>query len=162
MADGVILTEDAWRRTKASVLHYEGTYRDPVKQQPRRAIIGGSCKPRNEVWILTVLGTPTGGTFDVDLNVLGTTDTLTFNYDDTASEVKTELATHTNLTSSDIDTAGGPFPGSTIAIEFIGDLAKHSIPHPTIDFSSLTGGSGVGVLISRYRPGYPKDGGVAP
>lgn len=162
MADGVIPSEDAWRSVSEATRHYLGTYRNRVQEAERRKILGGGCSGRNEVWQLTIIGSPTGGTFDIDLNVLGTTDTLTFDYDFTAAEVETELETHTNIGSGDVDVTGGAFPNVTINIEFLGDLAKHAIPVPVIDFSSLTGGSGVGVLLARYRPGYPKDGSVAP
>jgi hypothetical protein len=124
--------------------------------------LSNGCSPRNEKWAITIGGTPTGGTFDVDLNVLGTTDTLTFDFDMTAAEVETELETHTNIASGDVDVAGGPFPDADIVIEFIGDLAKHEIPRPLLDFAALTGGSGVSVQLSRWTPGYPKDGSVAP
>lgn len=96
------------------------------------------------------------------LNVLGTSDTLTFNFDDAAADVKTELATHTNITSSDVDVTGGDFPGTTVNIEFIGDLANHEMPPPTLNSASLTGGTGMGVVLGRYQPGRPKDGSVAP
>lgn len=114
------------------------------------------------MWQITILGSPTGGTFDLDLNVLGTTETLTFNWDDTATEVDTELDTHTNIADGDVEVTGGPFPDAAINIEFKGELARHRMPAPTIDFGSLTGGSGVGVLLGRYQPGHPKDGSVAP
>ena len=160
---GIIPNEDAFRRIGDATRFYEQSYRNRVLKGEKRKIIGsGGCKARNEIWKLTIAGSPTGGTFDMDLNVLGTTDTLTFNYDDTSTEVATELATHTNLTSSDVSVTGGPFPDSDITIEFIGDLAKHRMGPPLLDFSAITGGSGVAVLLSRYQPGHPKDGGVAP
>ena len=118
----------------------------------------GGCTAANCKMQLTVFGSPTGGTFDIDLLVDGTTDTLTFNYDDTAAEVKTELATHTNLTTAEIDTTGGDFPDATVEIEFKGDVAESSIPLPLLDWSSLTGGTGVGVIVSYSQIGHPNDG----
>lgn len=119
---------------------------------------GTSCPDRNEIWRLTISGSPTGGSFDIGINVGGTTDILTFNYNFTSAEVKTELATHTNITTSDVSVTGGDFPNASIIIEFIGDLAAKYIDPPTIDFSSLTGGSGRAVALERYQPGYPGDG----
>lgn len=123
---------------------------------------GGGCDSRNEVWQITILGSPTGGTFDLDLNVLGTTETMQFNWDDTNTEVDTELDTHSEIANGDVSVTGGPFPDATINIEFTGDLANHRMPVPIIDFGSLTGGSGVGVILARYQPGHPTDGSVAP
>lgn len=117
----------------------------------------GGCSSRNEFWQLSVLGSPTGGTFDMDLTVNGTKDTLTFDYNSTAAQVKTELATHTNIVATDLDVTGGDFPDSTINIEFKGDLANSFIPAPVFDWSSLTGGNGMAVILGRYQPGYPID-----
>jgi hypothetical protein len=160
---GVIPSEDAFRRFAESTKHYEQTYRNRGLVAEKRKILGGGgCKNRNEIWQITILGSPTGGTFDMDLNVLGTTETMQFNWDDTSTEVDTELDTHTNIANGDVTVTGGPFPNAIINIEFSGDLANHRMPPPIIDFGSLTGGSGVGVVLARYQPGHPTDGSVAP
>lgn len=163
MSDGVIPSEDAWGRVKTVVKHVEGTYRNRVLKGTKRVIQGGGgCVKRNEVWQITVGGSPTGGTFDMDLNVLGTTETLTFNWDDTAADVLAELEMHSEISDYDIEVTGGPFPDATITIEFIGALANHRMPPPIFNFASLTGGSGVAVVLARYQPGHNKDGSVAP
>jgi hypothetical protein len=96
------------------------------------------------------------------LNVLGTVETMQFNFDDTSTEVNTELETHSEIASGDVTVSGGPFPDADITIEFTGDLANHEMDKPLIDFAALTGGSGVIVVLSRWTPGHPKDGSVAP
>lgn len=161
---GVIPTEDAFGRISKATKHFEQTYINPGKRgtKKRRPPRSKGCVNRNEIWMITVLGSPTGGTFEFDLNVLGTTETMQLNWDDTNTEVDTELDTHTKIADGDVIVTGGPFPDATINIEFQGDLANHRIPPPTIDSGALTGGSGVGVILSRYQPGHPTDGSVSP
>lgn len=159
---GVIPSEDAFNRIGHAVRHFEKTHRNKGLVGKKRTILGGGCSSRNEVWQITIFGSPTGGTWDLNLNVLGTTETMQFNWDDTSTEVNTELETHTKIASGDVSVTGGPFPDASITIEFTGDLAKYRIPNPNWDFGSLTGGTGVGITIARYQPGHPKDGSVAP
>jgi hypothetical protein len=159
---GVIPSDDAFRRIQRTVRHFEKTYINTPKRGEKVVRAGrGGCKSRNEIWQITITGSPTGGTFDLDINILGVTETLTFNFDDTSSEVVTELETHTNIASGDVDVTGSSFPDSTIIIEFTGDLANHEFPVPVIDFGALTGGTGVGMIAVCYH-GHPTDGSVAP
>lgn len=124
---------------------------------------GGGCEDRNEIWKFIIGGSPTAGSFTFDLNVLGTTEEMEFQFDDTATEVQTELETHTKIASGDVLVTGGPFPDVDIQIEFQGDLANHLMSPPTtIDFSGLTGGTGTVVIPVFVRPGHPSDGSVAP
>lgn len=84
----------------------------------------------------------------------GTTGTPTFNYNWTAAQVKTEMvATFSNITTAELTTTGGPFPDATVELEFTGDLANTNIGLPPMDWSSLTGGSGVGVIASLSQLG---------
>lgn len=160
---GVIPSDDAFRRIQRTVRHFEKSYINTPKRGEKVVRAGrGGCRNRNEKWALTIGGTPTGGTFDMDLNVLGTTETMQFNFDHTSAEVQTELETHTNIASGDVTVTGGPFPDADIMIEFTGDLANHAMDKPPIDFAALTGGSGMIVVLSRWTPGYPNDGSVAP
>lgn len=162
MSDGVIPDRESFQRIAKATKHYEQHYINPGLREEKVVRAGrGGCRSRNEIWQITVLGTPTGGTFDVDMNVLGTTETMQFNFDDTSTEVNTELETHTKIASGDVTVSGGPLPDAAITIEFTGDLANHEFPVPVIDFASLTGGSGVGVIAVCYH-GHPTDGSVAP
>lgn len=133
-----------------------------IRQQrlPQLPYVPG-CRGRNEVWHLFIAGSPTGGTFDMQINVLGTTETLTFDFDFTAAEFQTELETHTKIGSGDVLVSGGDLPDITLTIEFQGDLAKHAMAVPVIDFADLTGGSGRAVFLAKYL-GHPTDGSVAP
>lgn len=158
---GVIPSEDAFRRTAESVRHYESTYRDQTKHGGRRVRIS-ECQARNEVWSFIIAGVPTGGSFDLLMTVNGSQETLTFNYNWTAAQVKTEFATHTELASADLDTAGGPFPDTTIYVEFIGDYAGTLMfdaadNAPVIDQSGLTGGTTPHVIFNSLIGGYPKN-----
>jgi hypothetical protein len=162
MADGVVPSKKVYARIGTAVKHFEQTYINPGLREEKVVRPRQRCTPRNEEWVLTIGGTPTGGTFDLDLNVLGVTETMQFAFDDTAGDVETELETHTNIANGDVTVTGGPFPDADIKIEFTGDLAKHSFPKPPVDFAALTGGSGVVVLVQHWTPGEPKDGSVAP
>ena len=121
-----------------------------------RWVKGGGCKAENCKIQLTMTGTPTGGTFDTDLTVNDAEVTLTFNFDDTAAEVKTELETHTEIAVDDVTVTGGPFPDATIEIEFVENLKNGKINLPVSDWGSLTGGAGVSVIASYSQRGYPK------
>lgn len=111
------------------------------------------CGPQNEIQIINVFGSPTGGTFDLDVTVDGTTETMTFNWDDTAAEVETELETHSKIASGDVDCTSGPFPDAAVKVEFQGDRKETDIPIMMPDHGSLTGGSGVAVLVSVDQHG---------
>ena len=155
---GFTLTAESIAKLRKVIREEMGRLRNPDGGH-RRAYWkrGGKakCPDRNEIHHLTIFGSPTGGTFDIDLTVGGSQETLTFNWDDTASEVKTELETHTEIAVDDVTVTGGPFPDATMQIEFVANLAATAIALPTIDFVSLTGGSGVGVIGSRPSSGYP-------
>jgi hypothetical protein len=111
------------------------------------------CDPQNEIQIINIFGSPTGGTFDLDVTVDGTTETMTFNYNDTAAACETELETHSKIASGDVDCTGGPLPNTAVQVEFQGARANVDIPIMMPDHGSLTGGSGVAVLISVDQHG---------
>lgn len=115
------------------------------------AVGGGGCNNRNEVWLLQVDGS--GGTFDIDLTLNGTTETLTFDYNDTAAAVQSVLESHSEAIAGDFAASGGPFPGVSITLEFQGNFAESEMLPPVIDNSNIT--DGTGLRIYRYTPGYP-------
>ena len=80
------------------------------------------------------------------------TETMTFDWDFTAAEVETELETHSEIGSGDVDVTGN-FPGGTVRIEYIGDLAETYILEPISDWGALTGGSGLGVICALGQRG---------
>jgi hypothetical protein len=111
------------------------------------------CDLQNAIMQITVLGSPTGGTFDLDLTVDSSEETLTFNYDDAAAAVKTELETHTKIAVDDVTVTAGPFPDATMQVEFVEDLKNTNIALPTADWDLLTGGSGTAVISSYAQLG---------
>ncbi len=115
---------------------------------------GGGCDTQNAKIQFTVIGKPTGGTFSSAVNINGTIETITFNYNDNAAAVKTALAGHTQLATSDMIVTGGSFPNATVEVEFIATQAATNIPVPISDWGSLTGGSGVAVITSLSQLGH--------
>lgn len=118
----------------------------------------GGCKGQNCKLQVTILGAPTGGTLDLILTINAVTETLSIAYNASASAVKTELETHAQIKAGDVAVSNGPFPNSTMDVEFKGDLAKTDISIPSAVWSSLSGGSGVAVITSKTQIGYPKSG----
>jgi len=154
MAKGRIFTEDEARRTAKTVRAFESTPGILKKVSAvREHRFQSSCDQQNTIMQVTVLGTPTGGTFDLHLTVGGSKETLQFAFDDNSTEVDTELDTHTEITSGDVVVTAGPFPDATIQIEFKVNLKNTNIMLPTADWDSLTGGSGVGVIVSLAQLG---------
>lgn len=115
--------------------------------------LGGGCDAQNAVLHITVIGKPTGGTFTIAMTIGTTTETVTFNWNDSASAVKTAIAGHSLIASTDLDTSAGPFPNATMAIEFIATLANTDIKIPPANWTSLTGGSGVAVITHLAQRG---------
>lgn len=141
--DGIDVTDEtdgrlSWMDLNISGRHWTG----PIE-----------CAAQNEIQIINIFGSPTGGTFDLDVTVDGTEETMTFNWDDTADEVKTQLETHSKIASGDVNCTAGPFPDSAVKVEFQGDRANVDIPIMMPDHGSLTGGTGVSVFISVDQHG---------
>ena len=110
-------------------------------------VAGLTCDSQNAIIDILVFGNPTGGTFLINLSVDGTIfANVTFNYDDTAAEVKTALEGHSGIGVGDVVVTAGPFPTTAIRIEFTGDLSNTAISAPIASWSLLTGGAGKAVL----------------
>lgn len=114
---------------------------------------GGSCTPQNAVLQVTVLGSPTGGTFDIILTVNAVTETLTFNWNDDLASAVAVIESHSQVGNGDITGSGGVFPNATTEFEFGGTVANTPIAVPLADWNALTGGSGVGVINSLAQLG---------
>lgn len=134
-----------------------------VASAPRWAIVrlsneggggGGGCESANAIIHVTIAGSPTGGTFDWPLEVNDSEETMQFDWDATAAEVKTELETHSEIAEGDVSVSGGPFPDAAIQIEFTGDLANTPIKLPIPSFASLTGGTGRNVMSHFAQRGF--------
>lgn len=135
--------------------------RTPTAGSRRRRqtpVIGGGgagCDIQNAIIDIIVFGSPTGGTFDMEWTVNGVAETLTFNWNETVPNVATELATHTEIASADIAVSSlGTFPDATMRIEFQATLANMNIALPIADWTSLTGGTGVGVICVMAQLGH--------
>lgn len=140
MAEKVYLyTESDNTRINATVRAYEGKPQYVLPPKKRRKLVGsGGCACR-EVWVFLPLD-PTAGTWDIDLTVNGSNETLTFDYNTSLSAFETELATHTELTVASFVASGGPFPNVAIYVDWqspLDDDIKNNFP--TVDVSSLTG-----------------------
>lgn len=141
MAEKVYLyTESDNTRINAAVKAYEGKPQYVLPSKKRRKLVGGggACHCQ-EIWVFLPLAC-SAGTWGISLNVNGTTDTLTFNWNTSATAFDTELATHTNLTGSEYTVAGGDFPSVAIYVTWATPADANVVgSFPTIDISSLTG-----------------------
>lgn len=156
-SDPVNLSMGAARRTANAVRAWERTAtveRGKNRQWPIPEDGGGGCDTQNAIIDIIIFGSPTGGTFDMVLTVNSVAETLTFNWDDTTTDVATELATHTQLASSDFSVSGYPFPNGTMRIEFTGTVANTPIALPLTDWSLLTGGTGTGIICVLAQLGH--------
>lgn len=115
---------------------------------------GAGCDTQNAKIQWTIFGKPTGGSFTSSLKINGVAETITFQWDDDATDVDTALAGHSELVGSDVTVTGGPFPNATIEVEFVGTQALTNIALPTSNWGSLTGGTGVAVLTSLSQLGH--------
>lgn len=104
----------------------------------------------NEVQSVAITGAPTGGTFK--LTYAGQT-TGNIAYNATAAQVKTALVALSNITAGDVDTAGGPLPGSAVTVTFKGALADADVAEMTADGALLTGGTSPAVAVTTTTPG---------
>lgn len=115
---------------------------------------GGSCgEPRNEVWLIQILGEVVGtaATFDISLTINAVTESITIAYDATAAEVEDAFETHSEVSNGDATCTEGPFPSAAVVVEFTGSLANLPIDEPAPEYANLGGAS---AFISRWRPGY--------
>lgn len=108
----------------------------------------------NEVQSVSISGTPTGGTFT--LTFAGqTTGAIAFNA--SAAAVATALNALSNVGiqsgNTNIACAGGPLPGSPVAVTFQNDLGTQDVPQMTGTSGALTGGSSPTTSVSTTTPG---------
>lgn len=106
----------------------------------------------NEAQTIEVTGTPTGGDFVI--NVLG--QSVTLNYDDTASEVQTAINAALAVLGSGhtVAVTGSGFPGNVATVTFSGaQVSGRNIPQITLTTNGLTGGSTPGVTLATTTPG---------
>lgn len=142
MADpiGVIFTTQEAERIDATVKAYEKKPQYVLPRKKRRRLIGsgGACACP-EIWCFIPLAC-TSGTWDMDLSVNSSNETLTFNWNTTSAQFGTELATHSELTGANFSVSGGDFPSVAIYVTWVSPVDSDITGFfPSIDISSLTG-----------------------
>lgn len=114
---------------------------------------GTDCDPQNAVFIVTLFGPPTGGTWRTSWKIGGSTELLAaVAHSATAATYQTNIITHSNVGSGDVLVTGGPGNTTNYRVEFTGALAHTFIETPLIQFSSLTG-TGIGGIAYPVQIG---------
>jgi hypothetical protein len=101
---------------------------------------------QNEVQLVTITGSPTGGTFTLSWNGQ-TTAAIAFNA--TTDVVQTRLAALSNLGVGNVQVGGNP---GAWQVQFTGTLAATDVAQMTAT-SSLTGGTSPAVTVSTTKVG---------
>lgn len=104
----------------------------------------------NEAQQIDITGTPTGGTFTLTFQG-ETTDPIARNA--TAADVRAALAALPNVGSGDVETSGGPLPGSPVTVTFKGALQGQDLAQMTANAAGLTGGTSPAVNVTTTTPG---------
>lgn len=119
------------------------TYLHVPERVPRNVGGGCSCLTVHEI---RIEGSVTSGTFTLGVGINDgstiTTETLTFNWNNTSTEVQTEYETHSKIAASgaDILVKGGPFPNVAVYVVFLSTGAiNFSQPLPLPDAAGLSG-----------------------
>jgi hypothetical protein len=109
----------------------------------------GDANPVNEVQIVLLTGSPTGGSFT--LTLAGQT-TAALDFDATAVEVQTAVAALSNVGVGNVavtGAAGGPW-----TITFQGELAGTNVGQLTKNATGLTGGTSPNVVVATQTEGH--------
>lgn len=109
---------------------------------------GGTLQ--NEVQVVTITGTPTGGTFRLAFRGQAT---AAIAYNAAASAVQSALLALGNVGASDLAVTGGPGPGTPYTVTYGGNLAGQNVDALTLDTNSLTGGTNPTVAITTTTQG---------
>lgn len=108
----------------------------------------------NEVQVVTITGTPNGGTFTLTFN--GHT-TGNIAYSASAANVQTALLAMTNLDTGDVVVTGGPGPGTPWTITFGGAYADEPVAQMTANGAGLTGGVAPAIAVTTSIEGTSGD-----
>jgi hypothetical protein len=93
----------------------------------------------NEVVLLTMTGSPTGGTFKLTYSAQETAATIPYNA--TASQVQTALESLAAIGGGNVYVSGGPLPAAPIVVTFVGTLGRTDVTPITVTTPALTGGT---------------------
>lgn len=99
---------------------------------------GPYLQSTNEVQNIAMGGTVTGGSFTLTFDGVGPTAAIP--WDATAAQVQSALEGLSNIASGDVVVTGGPFPGTSVDVEFVGRYTGTDVPQMVVT-SSLTGTS---------------------
>lgn len=117
-------------------------------------IVAGSGTAVNDVQTITVTGTPTGGTFVIQIGYLGVTVAIAYN----ASAATVQAALVTLVGTGNVAVTGGPGPGTPWVATFQGACAGLEMPLMTVYSTSLTGGASPAVGIVHTTLGNAANG----
>lgn len=104
----------------------------------------------NEVQTLSISGTPTGGTFKLAFKSVQTAS-IAFNA--TAAAVQAALEALSTMGAGNVTCTGGPLPGTSVVITFVGNLAGSNQPMITIPSAAFTGGTTPTATVAETTPG---------
>ncbi|BCM89051.1 hypothetical protein IAD21_00894 [Abditibacteriota bacterium] len=108
----------------------------------------------SEVQLITITGTPTGGTFTlsgVNPNNATTFTTAPIAYNASAATVVAALVAV--LGTGAVTGSGGALPGSAVSATFAGAFTAKNIPQMTADGTLLTGGTSPAVAVTTTTQG---------
>jgi hypothetical protein len=114
-----------------------------------RAVATGITKSGNEIQTLAITGSPTGGSFTITYSGQ-TTGAIAYNA--AAAAVQAAMEALSNIGAGNVACAGGPLPGTAVAIEFRGALRQTDVPAITTT-NSFTGGTGPSTTITETVKG---------
>lgn len=146
--DGTVMFEASNAQAATEVANYRaGTTRMMRLELGNNSQIESS--PTTEVQLLTISGTPTGGTFTVTFR--GSTS-ATVAYNATAAVLQVALENMPSIGAGNVVVSGGPGPGTPFTLTFAGQLAGENIPQVTAAHT-FTGGAGPNIAPSTTTPG---------
>ncbi|MGQ0774556.1 MAG: hypothetical protein ACT4NY_09085 [Pseudonocardiales bacterium] len=110
----------------------------------------------NEVQVIAVTGSPTGGSFTLTFSGQTTTAIA---WNSTAAQVQAALEALSNINVGDIACTGGPLPGTNVTVTFGGQFTGADVAQMTRT-SSLTGGTTPDVTVTTSTAGGAAPGGA--
>lgn len=135
---------DEWSDDPIGITNYGKTrFLEEMIVLPRREIT------RSEVQVITIIGSPTGGTFTIDFN--GQT-TAAITHGQTAGNIQLFLEALGSILPGDVEVTGGPLPNVPIKIRFMGSWAARDVPQIRTN-SSLTGGTSPTIQSTTEQSG---------
>lgn len=126
--------------------HKDGTGADPHPKATQ--VIDGVVRSSTETQIVTVSGSPTGGTFTLTYSGQ-TTAGIAFNA--SASAVQSALEALSNIAPGDVVVTGSAAAG--YEVRFAGTLADEDVSQMTASGASLTGGTSPSVAVATRVEG---------